>query len=170
MNITELENIIQERLKSNETFAGFDIDSFPSKFEDYTFTGSLGCLLTQYLSTNYAKNKTIGMIAQDKEVKFNLFMAMRYLSKHNEAYPFIDKVEELLTGFEIVEGKQLVLQTSQYLDGIDEDLWYGFTFVVTDTNIENTDNRKLSGLDKIYPAQTEIANIKQMMAQGGLRK
>jgi len=184
MNIKEIEDKIIERLKSAKTtiqvdenttedvefFAGFDVDSFPAKFEDYSFLSPVGCLLTQYLSTNYAKNKTIGMIVQDKEIKFNLFMALRYLSKHNEAYPFIDKVEELLTGFKVDEDKQLILQTGQYLDGIDKDLWYGFTFVLADVNIENADKRPLSELDKIYPDQTQITTIKQLMSQGGIRK
>jgi hypothetical protein len=169
-DIEYIEKKILERLRAetrepDSAFAGFSVESFPAKFEEYSFTSAGGCALVQYANTRYGNTRATDAVVQDKALTFNLFCAFRFLNTHSQAYPNLKAAEDLITGLQIDGYTAAMLGEMKFLDEIAGDLWYGATFAVSTLNVENTDRRTISELDKLYPEQTEISQIKNIMAK-----
>lgn len=123
-----IENAIIERLKSSEVFDGMDIESFPANFEDYHFTSALGCLLVKYTQEDLTEPETLAATIQTDTYSFCIYLGLRSLTLLNEAYPIIQEVKDLLTGFE-VNGKKLYPTNIKHIGKINyDDHFWALTF------------------------------------------
>ncbi len=117
-----IENEIVNKLK--EKFSSWEVDSFPSDFENYTFTSPVGCLLVRFEKSTTTNQQTLTSVSGMETYNFTIFMGVRYLQKHNQSYEHLDLLKRTLNGLEILH-KRLVLQNREYIDSINGDLWYG---------------------------------------------
>lgn len=122
MNIGEIENLIIETLQ--KAFHEREVSSFPTKFEDYTFTSPIGCLLVKYNYTNFSEQKTIWQVAQNGTVKFSVIAGYRGLFSFGETHETQQKIRNVLKGLEIF-GKKIVLGKEEFLAEINGDVYVG---------------------------------------------
>lgn len=122
MNIGEIENLIIEILQ--KAFPEREVSSFPTKFEDYTFTSPIGCLLVKYNYTNFSEQKTIWQVVQNGTVKFSVIAGYRGLFSFGETHETQQKIRNVLKGLEIF-GKKIVLRKEEFLAEINGDVYVG---------------------------------------------
>lgn len=123
-----IENTILENIKSR--FEGFEIDSFPVDFEKYGFLSPKGCILLRYEKSPITAQKTVYSVNCDEVYNFTVFMALRYLQKHNQAFPYLKKLKTTLNAMPILT-KKLCISEYQFEDEINGDLWYSFDINIT---------------------------------------
>ena len=122
MNIGEIENLIIETLQ--KAFPEREVSSFPTKFEDFTFTSPIGCLLVKYNYTNFSEQKTIWQVEQNGTVKFSIILGYRGLYFFGETHQPQQKIRNILKGIEIY-GKKIVLGKEEFLSEINGDVYVG---------------------------------------------
>lgn len=122
MDIGEIEKLIIETLK--KAFPEREVLSFPTKFEDFTFTSPIGCLLLKYNYTNFSEQKTIWQVEQNGTVKFSIISGYRGLFFFGETHQTQQKIRNILKGLEIY-GKKIVLGKEEFLSEINGDVYVG---------------------------------------------
>lgn len=123
-----IEKAILEKLKSSEMFKGMDIEPFPVDFENYNFTSALGCLLVKYNQEDFSEPETLAATVQTDTYSFYIYLGLRSLTLLNEAYPVIQEVKDLLTGYEI-NGKKLYPTNIKHIGKINyDDHFWALTF------------------------------------------
>ncbi len=122
MNICEIENLIIETLR--KAFPEREVSSFPTKFEDFTFTSPIGCLLVKYNYTNFSEQKTIWQVEQNGTVKFSIISGYRGLYSFGETHQTQQEIRNILKGLEIY-GKKIVLGKEEFLSEINGDVYVG---------------------------------------------
>ncbi len=129
-NIEIIENAILKRLKESEELKGFDIEPYPVDISKFDFISAKGCVLVRYESSSYTKPQTLACVTQDETFEFSVFIALRYLKKYADSYPWLRIVKRLLTGLRI-KGKQLYPAKRQFVDIVKGDLYWGYSFNIT---------------------------------------
>ena len=120
--IETIENEIIKTLKEN--FEQFEVDSFPVEFQHFQFTSHTGCLLVRYEDSTSEVQNTLTSVMSNEVHSFSVFLALRYLAKHIQAYQHVNKLRTVLNGLPIL-NKKLVLNKIEFIDNINGDLWYG---------------------------------------------
>ncbi len=126
--IKTIENSILSKLK--EVFKKFEIDSFPTDFENYTYTSPNGCILVRYESSNIENQTALTAVNSNETYTFSIFISIRYAKKHSDCYDPLSKLKRTLNGLSILH-KRLVLSKREFLDEINGDLWYGYSVSIT---------------------------------------
>ena len=111
--IETIEDAIIERLKSENDFAGMDIEPFPANFEEYNFTSEFGCILVRYAGETLSEPQTLTVTTQSDNYTFKIALGLRFLTYLKQAYPFLKKIKELITGYQ-VNGKRLYISDINY--------------------------------------------------------
>lgn len=122
MDIGEIEKLLIETLQN--AFPEREVLSFPTKFEDFTFTSPIGCLLVKYNYTNFSEQKTLWLVEQNGTVKFSVIAGHRGLSDYGETHPIQKQIRNLLRGLTIF-GKKIILGKEEFLSEINGDLYIG---------------------------------------------
>ncbi len=104
----------------------YDVESFPSNFEGYTFTSPNGCLLVKYVKTSFAEQNTIWEVNQNNTVKFTIIAGFRGLNKYSQIHEPLQRVKDVLSGLEIA-GRKIYLTDEQFLAEINTDLYCGIS-------------------------------------------
>lgn len=122
MNLQIFENNIKNFLQ--EKFPDFTVASFPSKFEEYTFTSPIGCHLLKYNGTKFLKQETVWAVTQTAAVNFSIITGYRGLQNYDEVHPIQTLLRNTLKGFEY-EGKKITLGSEEFLTEVNGDLYMG---------------------------------------------
>lgn len=125
--IETVENAILKALEEN--FSDYEVDSFPLDFENYQITSPKGAILARFEDENF-KEATINANNSKNKIAFTVFCAQRYLYKHNEAYPLLEKVRSVLNGLDIL-NQRLYVSRKQFEDVIKGDVWHSYSVYVT---------------------------------------
>lgn len=120
----QVENILLSELK--KALPEYDVESFPTKFENYTFTSPNGCVLVKYVKTSFSQQNTIWNVTQDSTIKFSIIAGFRGLNEYSQLHEPLQKIKEVLTGLEIA-GRKVFLTDEQFLAEINTDLYCGIT-------------------------------------------
>lgn len=136
-----IEKEIIKALEDNNDFKKFTTESFPADFEEYVFTSAKGCLLVRYDGSSYSKPQTLYVVTQDETYEFSVLLALRHLKKYNDAYPYLKKIKETLTGLSI-GGKKLYPLKKVFITRKKGDHWWGFVFAITLPTQENINDEE----------------------------
>lgn len=120
----QVEQVLIAELK--KALPEYDVESFPSNFEGYTFTSPNGCLLVKYVKTTFAEQGTIWDVNQNCTVKFTIIAGFRGFNKYSEIHEPLQQVKDVLTGLEIA-GRKIYLTDEQFLAEINTDLYCGIS-------------------------------------------
>lgn len=123
-----IENSI--KIKLLETFKNYEVESFPADFENFKFFSHNGCFLVRYEGSKMAEQHTVVAVKEDETYNFTVFMALRYLKRHEEAYEKIKDLKKALNGLPIL-NKRLRITSINYEDVIDGDFWYSTGLTIT---------------------------------------
>lgn len=127
MILSEFENKIINLLQ--ETFPDFTVESFPVKFEEYTFTSPVGCHLLKYNGTKFSNQETIYAVVQNAAVNYSVITAYRGLQTYDEIHKPQKLLRNILRGYEF-EGKKITLGSEEFLSEINGDLYMGLEFSI----------------------------------------
>lgn len=122
MNIAEVENVIISSLQT--AFPDFECCSFPTKFEEYTFTSPVGCLLVKYDYTQFTTQETVWTVQQSGNLKFSIIAGYRGLQNYKEIHPYQAKIRTALRGLELY-GRKFTIGKEEFLSEINGDLYVG---------------------------------------------
>lgn len=128
MDIGLIEKALIEHLQSH--FKDFDVESFPAKFEDYTFSSSVGCLLVKYDKTDYSAQKSIWEVAQDTTCKWTIVAGYRSLQTLGSIHEPQKKLKDCIRGFE-VDGYKFILESEQFEAEINGDLYCSLSIKIS---------------------------------------
>ena len=134
INLSDLENAIITHLQ--ETFPTFTVESFPSNFENYTFSSAVGCHLVKYNGTKFSTQETIWAVTQSATVNFSVITGYRGLQNYKEMHTFQTQLRNALRGFEFL-GKKIILGNEEFLSEINSDLYMGLQFSIELFETEN---------------------------------
>lgn len=139
MDIGLIEKAIIEHLQNN--FPDFDVESFPAKFEDYTFSSAIGCLLVKYDRTDYSTQKSLWEVSQEAVCKWTIVAGYRSLQFLGDIHKPQKKLKDCLRGLE-VEGYKFILDSEQFEAEIDGDLYCSLSIKINcfTQETENFDN------------------------------
>lgn len=137
MNLADFEQNIINLL--SQTFPEFTVESFPVKFEEYTFTSPVGCHLLKYNGTTFQKQETVWAVTQFSTVNYSVITGFRGLQNYKEMHPVQTLLRDTLRGFEY-EGKKIVLDSEEFLAEINGDLYVGLEFKIELFETEGQDN------------------------------
>ena len=129
-----IENSI--KIKLLETFKNYEVESFPADFENFKFFSHNGCFLVRYEGSKIAEQHTVVAVKEDETYNFTVFMALRYLKRHEEVYEKIKDLKKALNGLPIL-NKRLRITSINYEDVIDGDFWYSVGLAITFPLIDN---------------------------------
>lgn len=122
MNLQNFENHILSILQ--EKYPEYTVESFPSKFEEYTFTSAIGCHLLKYNGTKFSKQETVWAVTQTATVNFSVITGYRALQNYKEMHPEQTLLRNTLKGLEY-EGKKITLVNEEFLTEVNGDLYMG---------------------------------------------
>ena len=132
--LDQIEKTLNGELVTN--FEGFDVESFPAKFDEYNFTSHNGCLLIRYDGSSFSNQNTLLAANQSETYNYSIIMGLRY-ENFKACYKWIKQLKNTLLGFTVC-GYRIVLKQIKFLDEINSDLWWGVSFSlvqeVTDEN------------------------------------
>ncbi|MCD8024747.1 MAG: Gp37 family protein [Candidatus Gastranaerophilales bacterium] len=144
--IDKVEHSILEVLK--EQFEEFEVDSFPSNFEDFSFTSPKGCILIRFEDAAFDSQHTVYACTSGGNYKFTIFIGFRYLNKHSESYSYLNHLKTVLNGFEIM-NKRITLNKLEFVEDITGDLWYAMSISInlplSDENEDTSDQAEILG-------------------------
>ena len=118
-----IEDTILVKLK--EKFIGFDVESFPVNFQKYNFLSPKGCILTRYEGSKMSEQITNISTMTSEKYNFTVFIALRYLSTHKKANPFLEELKTVLNGMPILT-KRLKVNELNFEEEINGDLWFSY--------------------------------------------
>lgn len=134
MNIREIENSIITKLKTE--FPEILVEGFPDKPSEFILLHPIGALLIHYQGSNYSTTNALGFISQENKKGFSITVVTRNLRSNQGAYEYIDKVKEVLTGYQINECSKLMPIRDNFISE-NGGIWqYGIDFTLTTTNIQ----------------------------------
>lgn len=135
MNIREIENSIIQKLK--ESFPEVLVQGFPDKPSEFILLHPIGALLVHYQESNYSNSNTLGYISQENKKEFSITIVTRNLRENQGSYEYLDKVKNILTGFQPDECSRL-MPTKDFFISENKGIWqYGINFSLTTTNIQD---------------------------------
>lgn len=121
---------LNQNIKNDPNFKGFQATEFPDKFEQFSFTSAKGCLLVRDDGSGYSKPETINKILQGETVRVSVIIGLRYLKDEAQQYTFIRNVIGTLSGLQIL-SKRLYPTKREYLGQLGQDFWHGVQFEIT---------------------------------------
>lgn len=113
----------------SKAFPNFDIISFPTNFEKYTFTSATGCLLIKFSGASFEKQNTLWNSNQSSKVRFAIIAGYRGLNNYNEIFEPQQLLKNTLCGLEVL-GKKLYLIDEQFLKEKNTDIYCSTTFEI----------------------------------------
>jgi len=141
MRINEIENSIISRLK--EDLSELHIKGFPEKPDQFNLLHPKGAVLIHYQGATYSSTKSTSSIIQEKKLEFSATVVMRHLRSNDGAYEVLDKVRELLTGFNI-DGCSKISMLKEHFLLENAGIWqYAINFSLNSQSIENQDTQGL---------------------------
>lgn len=133
-----IEKTLNKILSKN--FEGFEIDSFPAKFEDYNFTSHNGCLLIRYEGSDFSNQNTITAVNQSETYTYSIIAGFRFCNSSKDCNKWIKLIKQVLQGY-LINGYRTVIKRIRFLDEIEGDFWYGCTIsLVYETKDLNSKN------------------------------
>ena len=135
MNIRDIENSIIEKLKLE--FPEVLVQSFPDKPSEFILLHPIGALLVHYQGSNYSNSNTLGYISQENKKEFSITIVTRNLRENQGSYEYLDKVKNILTGFQPDECSRL-MPTKDFFISENKGIWqYGINFSLTTSNVQD---------------------------------
>jgi len=122
MNIANIEKTIIETLQN--AFSDFEVCSFPVKFEKFTFTSPVGCLLVKYDYTQFKTQETVWNVQQTGNLKFSIIAGYRNFYNYCELHPYQTKIRNVIRGLELY-GRKIELGKEEFLSEINGDVYVG---------------------------------------------
>ena len=121
MSINEtIENSILGILKEN--FSDFDVESFPSNFENYHFTSSKGCILVKFSNTVFSAQTTVWEVEQNAVTTFEIISCYRSLDNYGQIHYPQQRIKDILQGMEIL-GRKIILEKEEFIKEKNTDLY-----------------------------------------------
>lgn len=121
MSLNEsFENAILENLKSN--FSDFDVESYPSDFENYHFTSAKGCILVKFVNTIFSPQLTVWDVNQISTTTFEIISCYRSMDNYGQIHYPQQKIKDTLQGLEIL-GRKITLEKEEFLKEKNTDLY-----------------------------------------------
>ena len=142
--ISPIEDAIIDRLK-DKTGNKVLVEPYPDNPESYEPTHQVGALLVRYSDGNYSGARTTDVIVQDREMMFEVTLAMWSLrGRQGGIYSYLEAVRQILTGFrppdtslKLVPVDEGYVNRSAGLRNKSQRLWqYQVTFRTQTVNIE----------------------------------
>jgi len=126
--IQEIEAAIVSRLKSSIT--DLLVDSFPDKPAEYErLPFQKGVILVAYRGSRFSEPLGEGVAIQIQTAQFDVYLQKKDLRTHDGAYAYLEKIRELLTGFQPLTNVGLLYPISEDFLDMTDFLWsYGITF------------------------------------------
>lgn len=148
-----IENTIEQALI--QAFPTYEIAAFPVDFDNFQFTNPEGCALVRYEKSSIAAQSSTTAVNSQETYNFTVFLALRSLKTHKEAYGAVMKLKKVLNGLEIL-NKRLALSEISFETDLYSDLWYSasanITLPITDEyEDEGTANKRIIDIiDTLY--------------------
>ncbi len=135
MSIREIENNIISKLK--DEFPEIHVEGFPDKPSEFILLHSIGALLVHYQGSNYSDSKAFGCVFQENKKEFSITVVTRNLRGNNGAYEYIDKIKQLLTGYQIDECSYLMPSKDNFISE-NGGIWqYAINFTLLTQNVQD---------------------------------
>lgn len=134
INLSAFENAVISHLQT--TFPEFTVESFPSNFENYTFSSAIGCHLLKYTGTKFSVQETIWAVTESATVSYSVITGYRGLQNYNEMHPVQTQLRNALRGFEYL-GRKITLGSEEFLTEINGDMYMGLQFSIELFETEN---------------------------------
>jgi hypothetical protein len=97
--IRALEAAIVTRLLSWPALADFAVEAWPERISEYRFTSPTGAVLVAYKGSRYGKPFSADVVAQERDLEFELHLLVRNLRDHSGGYEVLDEIRKALTGW-----------------------------------------------------------------------
>lgn len=121
MSINEtVETTVLNALKTN--FPDFDVESFPSDFENYHFTSSKGCILVKFVNTIFSNQTTVWDVEQNASSTFEIISCYRSMDNYGQIHYPQQNIKDTLQGLEIL-GRKITLEKEEFLKEKNTDLY-----------------------------------------------
>lgn len=134
MSIRDIENNIIEKLKSE--IPELLVQGFPDKPSEFVLIHPLGAILVHYQGGNYSSTNALGFISQENKKEFSLTIVTRNLRSNAGVYEYLDKIKEILTGYEIDGCSKLVPVKDNFISE-NSGIWqYAINFALTTPNLQ----------------------------------
>ncbi len=152
MTIQDIENAIIGRLKLKIT--KLHIQGFTQKAVEFAMKHPVGALLVTFKGSNFkAPSRTLGIICQERKVKYGIILMTKNLrvqdSGHIGAYEILDAVRICLTGFQIPGCSKMYPTVEDFIAEKDGVWQYGVIFEMTTENVEALEDEEAILLNKI---------------------
>lgn len=96
--ITRAEEAFVERLR--EAFPEMLVEQFPDDPSTYSAVHPAGEILVGYRGSDYSRpQRALFAIVQERELRFEVALLVRDLRHHTDAYPRLEAIRQILTGF-----------------------------------------------------------------------
>lgn len=145
-----VENIVLNKLK--DKFNTFEVNSFPTKFDEFVFTSPKGALLLRFEDVDFQNQETLCAVYSNGSYNFTLFAGFRYLERHQKSYPFLTELKDVLNGLPIL-NKRLAVEKISFEAEINGDLWYTVQLAV---NLPIIDSNKNLSASQQTPFKEEL--------------
>lgn len=148
--IQEVEDKIQSALTLEfGKNSGFSIEDFPANIEKYQCTSPKGCILVRYNASTFTKPDTINYVSQTELMEFAVFIGLNFLRKWEDAYPYLERIKNCLTGLRI-NSKQLYPTKRDFIQLLNGSVYWGYIFNIEQPTAEikedyNPDNLIILG-------------------------
>jgi hypothetical protein len=153
--IEEVETQIIEKLEAN--ISNLKIEGFPENAEEYKLTHPKGAALVNYVGSTFSKPMSTGVVAQDREIVFQITLLMRNLRTHKGAYAHLDTIRAILTGFQ-PEGCKKFYPTRERFISENKGVWMYVVLFSSSTKHIEMDEEELLPLLKRITTEDEYGN------------
>jgi hypothetical protein len=157
MTIEELENAIVEKLKSG----GFElaIEAFPEKPADHRLHNAAGAILVIFGGSKFGESQATDTVVQNRTISFSIVVKTSSLRSHLGAYPVLDAIRRLLTGFEPPECDKMY-PTSEELVDREGSIWtYEAQYSCETLAVEDTDLPGGPAVTKVTFVNSDYGNV-----------
>lgn len=145
--IGEIETAIVERLAARLT--GVKVEAFPDKPDTYKFHHPKGTVLVAFGRATYSAPRAIDIVVQERRIEWDITLLMRNLRDHAGAYPVLDAIRLILTGWRTCGAGKLMPVREQFLDQ-HQGVWtFALTMAHTIPTVECAEEEDLPLLKRI---------------------
>ena len=159
--LKEMQADLLERVKSGITT--MSVEPFPDKPADYKLLHPVGAVLVRYNGGSYSQPGGMGFVRQDRRLDWELVVVTRSLNKGDgAAYPILDALRVLLTGYRLPDCDKLFPFKEEFLDE-DNGIWqHTILFGCMSVNIEIPDEESNPLLKRIT-ANDNLGNTTEVV-------
>lgn len=158
MNIAGIESALVQYLRVQLGKCNLAIDAMPDK--DRPMLHPIGEIHVVYQGSEYGRVEALGPVIQRRELKFEILVKIRNLSRHEGVYPVLDACRMALTGWKAPDSREGSTLVRDSFVSEDQGVWcYVLTLAVPSYTIEVTTIEDLPLLEQITLADQSPAGV-----------